>query len=169
MNKKWFLLISCSTFGFWASAQSLSPSVLAVDGAESSTPNLSLEWTVGELMVAEVATTSGQLTEGFHQPLLSVVKQATPPLLNQAPSNTTIEAWPNPVHTSLYVKIENPVLQTYFLKVVDVTGRELLHQEILAPFELMGLDFSSFAPGTYFVQFFNSKQLLIQSFVSTKH
>lgn len=68
MNRK---IITLLTAPFWmmnASAQMLSPSVLATSGGYSAGSNASLSWTLGETIITTVQAGDNMLTQGFQQP-----------------------------------------------------------------------------------------------------
>lgn len=65
--EKLLLLISFF-FSLYCNAQSLSPVVVASQGDYFFSPNVSVAWTVGEVMSETYSISNHFLTQGFHQP-----------------------------------------------------------------------------------------------------
>lgn len=100
--KKITLLLVCtlSTFAFFnASAQSLTPQVVASGGAYATGGGYSLAYTVGEPVTATLTNGGNILTQGFHQPdLQTIVKLLAKAYLegayNGANMNSTLATLP---------------------------------------------------------------------------
>ena len=180
MKKKIILIISCFTLGLWAAAQSLSPAVIAADGTQNYTETLSLEWTLGELTVGSIHTENGMLTEGFHQPLLKITEipgsQNTNGKITAGPeannvytegliSDFKIDAWPNPVHSRLTVKIQAETDDEVILELFDGMGRSLNSKSIFFPFDLIELDLTENPSGIYFLKFNKKDGTFIKTFL----
>lgn len=65
---KIWLLLSLIFISRYSDAQSLSPTVVASQGGYFSTPTVSIEWTLGEVMSETFDAQNHFLTQGFHQP-----------------------------------------------------------------------------------------------------
>lgn len=58
--------------------------------------------------------------------------------------------YPNPANTRLYVSLSDPTMKVYYITVTNTVGRTLLM--LPRPSLTNGIDITSFAPGTYFMQ-----------------
>ncbi|MFA6260574.1 MAG: gliding motility-associated C-terminal domain-containing protein [Bacteroidia bacterium] len=60
-------------FQHTANAQFISRAVISSAGATANAPGMSMDWTIGEVIVETAAGTNHMLTQGFHQPDLLVI------------------------------------------------------------------------------------------------
>lgn len=105
---------------------------------------LTLDWTIGEVVITSMQTSSMGVSQGFHQPNISVVSvQPIPEELG------TVAVFPNPFSNDLDINIQYSIPQKGVLKLFDFTGKIIWKQ----PFE--GIDIverlstTSFPAGTY--------------------
>jgi hypothetical protein len=97
-------------------AQSLSNSVIGSSGADFSSGNNQLSWTIGEPVVSTLSAANNQLTQGFHQPYITVSSIE----INESFS---VKVFPNPTHEAISVVFENPA--NCQLEIFDMLGRKL--------------------------------------------
>ncbi len=169
MHKKNCLVIGFFAIGFWVSAQTLSPEVIAPGGAESQAPSITLEWTLGELMVETQSAEKNLLTEGFHQPVLTVFEMPTI-LFHESGTATTemnIRVWPTPVQYALTIQLEIPTNEKVLLELYNLSGKRL-HAQSISSHGSTELDFSNHVPGSYFLKCSQSDGTLFKSFVIVK-
>jgi hypothetical protein len=115
-----------------ASAQSgLHRDVVAAQGGSDRTATIQLDWTLGEAAVQSLETPSGMLTEGFHQPLLSIHKLDEPlpalPATTNATPALSVRIFPNPTAGSLHILPEGNDFTTLNL-VLYSAGGDLLQK-----------------------------------------
>jgi len=136
-------LIGLLICGFYQlNAQSLTPEVLTTAGETFTGTNVSLAWTLGEIMTETYSGTI-VLTQGFHQPSLKATS------VEKAITNFgTIKVYPNPTVGSIYVEREKG--QQLEVRLMDIKGSLILKQSIQP---LKGeLDLTPFANGIYLLQ-----------------
>lgn len=114
-----FLLEAFMVSALSGKAQSLSPYVISTAGGHMQNNQVSMVWTLGETAVSRWKTPQGFVTEGFHQPVLEVS------LLPQY-ETTMISIAPNPVQSTLNVKLKEPGSHSLFATLVDIQGRVLI-------------------------------------------
>lgn len=157
------LLCLCS------SISSHGQSILAADGGEGGTERIRIEWTLGEFAISTLATPSGWLTEGFHQPHLQVVR-VPPALVNSAATaqpGLQVTIAPNPVQDILNIQLQKQVLSLQ-LRLLDANGRLLLRQPVLAPNHLQ-INLSKYPSGLYMLQFLREDGTSLETFKVSKH
>lgn len=162
------LLIIALGLSLSASAQSsLSPSVLASSGSSDRTDKVHLDWTLGEVAVATIATSSGFLTEGFHQPEVLQVESVKPNLPNAAElsSADAITVAPNPVSTRLTIQIpENWSKNASTVQLFDAAGQQVQAGEITPGVATSEWNMSTHPAGTYWLRIVAKDSKQVQSF-----
>lgn len=161
MVRQIFILIFCSTIGSNLIAQSISPSILANDGGSIQLEQMQIDWTLGETIISTVSQKNGIITQGFHQPELSVLRYG-------GMEGSNIQVFPNPVESILNVKIVSTPASLIHLRLTDIAGKVLLTESIsptLVDFELNLFDLPS---STYMLQFRDQKGRTIQTFKISK-
>ncbi len=148
----------------------LSQSVIAADGGSGQSGGISIAWTLGEFAVASLETSNGSITEGFHQPYLSI---SPIPAIGALPASTkneveySISLAPNPVRYQLQVKVKHQEAIPMTLQLLHANGSLLVRQQIETPTDFE-LDLSPYASGLYIIQFLEKKGQLIQAYKITK-
>lgn len=103
-------------------AQSLERSVIAGGGTVDKHPDFTLEWTLGEVAVQTYDTPRGRLSEGFHQPKISILPVFPVP---EEPVLRSIAVFPNPTATSIRIRAQLDERQSTATLVFDADGRLL--------------------------------------------
>lgn len=171
MKKAFLWSLAVFLIGLNAPTLGLSQSVLAADGGSGQSNKISIEWTLGEFAISSLQTSNGWITEGFHQPHLSIHPI---PSLGAAPAHLNkekayhISLAPNPVRYQLQVKVKHQEAIPMTLQLLHANGSLLIRQSIEAPADFE-LDMSPYASGLYIVQFLAQKGQLIEAYKITKH
>ena len=84
--------------------------------------NLTVSWTVGELMTSTYTTQSFKLTQGVQQPVIAVQNVSSSSEMNAY----KITAYPNPATDAVIVSIAEADEQQFTLRIFDVSGK-LIH------------------------------------------
>jgi hypothetical protein len=147
-EKLLFLLLFCSS-GFFVTAQSIERSVIASDGASNTLGEITLDWTLGELATTTLVTDDVMLTQGFHQPVLSVTKVLTYENLEDFYS---VRVMPNPVSTFLKVDVQSEREEPLSVELLDLSGKILRQQAMEFPFQQLEFDMGIFPGGLYLVR-----------------
>ena len=131
--------------------------VVASQGGTDRNEYIQLEWTLGETATAAVCSGSGRLTEGFHQPDLRVIKIASSLLPETRPGGAgpaaepVVQVFPNPTAGILQVWIGDESAQVFRITLLDLTGRLIEEQKVLAP-AMQKLDLISYPSGIYLLR-----------------
>lgn len=149
MKEKLLFLLLLSLFGVTGFSQSLERSVLASDGATSTLGDITLEWTLGELATSTLVTDDGLLTQGFHQPVLSVTRLLTYENLEEF---YAVQVRPNPVSSLLTVDIEAEREEPLSVDLMDLNGKLLKQSKLDFPFQPLQINMSLYPSGLYVVR-----------------
>ncbi|MBT1686106.1 T9SS type A sorting domain-containing protein [Dawidia soli] len=118
----------------------------------------SLTFTLGEVAIETVPAPHKSLTQGFHQPRLSV-KNFRPGQENDQP----FFAYPNPVGTRLYLQSRRQLPGARYT-VLDLRGLPVREGPVT---ELTEISFDALPPATYVLQI-KKQSALIQTFKITR-
>jgi hypothetical protein len=99
--------------------------VVASSGETLNNSNGSLSFTVGELAIETKSGSPGILTQGFHQPLLTITSLDGP-----LAESFSITAYPNPTSDIVNLLIENEDITGLTYILFDVTGKDILRGTI---------------------------------------
>ena len=148
-------------------AQPAGPSVVASGGSSTEGKNLVLEWTLGELAVRSIATSQGMFTEGFHQPVLTVEEIALPnPTRAKAPLELTVA--PNPVHSTLNIRLHSEIEGKVVISLFDPQGRRLRSFTTNPSGSDLEWDMSNYPAALYHLSVRTERGELLKSFKVTK-
>ena len=165
MKKKIILPLIGLAFVCLCNAQSLSPSIISSSGELSKTKNIQLEWTLGEIAVKSLSTSTGMITEGFHQPLSSEEIIQNLPIQDY---NFDVTISPNPVKAQLNINIASDLDQTGTIYLSNLAGQRL--EQLRTSFYNQSLewDFNALPGGMYFLSFFSEEGELLKTFKVAK-
>lgn len=118
-----FIVATYSSF-----AQEMPIKVIASAGTTSTSSNISVSWTLGEMAVASLSTDSYLLTEGFHQGdlfLTSIDDDVNFTALD-------VDIYPNPVSSTFNILVTSnvEVEKQTSIQIVDVTGRVVYSKNV---------------------------------------
>lgn len=123
--KKLFVLISFVVTCFIVCGQSQTQQVIATSGGNEQNSDISIEWTLGEPVIATLSTGTAVLTQGFHQPDLEVTVIKS---LDGLPY--TVEAYPNPTDELLLIQLKNAEARDFQYLLYDMTGKVLEQKKL---------------------------------------
>jgi hypothetical protein len=139
MIKPIIFLFLCFAPGLESNSQSLTQQIVASAGSSQTT----LQWTVGELVVATFTNANYTLTQGFHQNNIKVTAIET--LMS---SNISFRVFPNP--TSDFVTIQaDKELPDAQIELYNIKG-ELISKKLLNTNSQ--IDFTALSSGTYLLK-----------------
>lgn len=139
------VLIVC--FSSTVCAQTISPSIISPSGNTDQSDEISLEWTIGELAVSTYEMNGLMLTEGFHQPLLSVERLIVPE--NEPGDDLVIKIAPNPVKYMLSIEIFDSLNRALELQLFDATGRLVENSQVDSFTQNLEFDMGHYVSGFY--------------------
>jgi len=149
---KYLLLFASCFFSLAGMSQSANPEVISTSGTSFSNGSGQLDWTLGEPVTATLSGPSNDLTQGFHQPELTITS------LNDKEPNTSISVFPNPTISSVQVKISD-LKSTATIGLYTIEGKLLQLQTTEQP--LTQIDMEKYPAGTYILNITNVTNTLI--------
>ncbi|NET33231.1 MAG: T9SS type A sorting domain-containing protein [Cyanothece sp. SIO1E1] len=147
MRKNLIVLFSllCSSY---IQAQMASPSVIAPSGGTYQGTNMQLDWTLGELAVTTIGHSTGQITQGFHQPayLITSIQELTKDI-------GQFSVFPNPTANQLQIQLQFDILRKIKLDLLQPDGRILWTKRFQEKQLEITEDLSHLPNGAYFLRF----------------
>jgi hypothetical protein len=127
-------------------AQSIAPQSVNSGGAKMSQSNGSLSFTVGELVVltqtdSEGNTLGGGFTAGATVTTVSIQEPNAEVL--------SIKVYPNPTTDLVNIQINHSNLEQVFISIFDLQGKEVYNGMYAGISNLIGVNTSTYTPGTY--------------------
>ncbi len=128
--------------------QSITPSVLNASGGSGTIGSNTFEWSVGEIMVATLSSTSLIVTQGVLQP------KGGPASIADDPLTPRLDVFPNPSSSVVNIQFNSPGSGTLISRVIDVTGKVLIEDAatVKQGSTTRQLDIRQFACATYMLQ-----------------
>ena len=135
-------------------SQSISSDLISSGGDTFTNGNYQLDWSIGELIIANFTGTDVSLTQGFHQGTYTITN-----IFELSGSKISINAYPNPTTQFITVATDIEFVENnYTLTVTDIKGRLYSKKEISSNEEK--IDFSGFISGTYIIYIQQNNQIL---------
>lgn len=143
------LLLAVSIF---ASAQE----VVSTAGETNKTADIEIGWTIGEVVIETISTSSSTLTQGIHQTRIRItaISEVDWPGLK-------IIVFPNPVNDKLNIEF-NTLSEEMFFVVIDMMGKTIQLDFIKNDKTI--LDFSDVAAGLYYLKIQTKEGKPVQTF-----
>ncbi len=133
-----FLVLS-----FALKAQDIEREVLATAGETTTKDSLVLEWTLGEVIVGDLATDTLLLSQGFHQFFVEEVK------LPDYTADWKVDIYPNPVPDKLIIRLSQPLALD--IQIYDGIGKLITKFSSLQQEEHF-ISFDKMSSGLYILQ-----------------
>ena len=160
--KKTPLFLIATLLSGWGFCQTIGPEILSSGGAQFSTTDIQLTWTLGEPLITTYSTDQLQLSQGFQQGNLSITSRAA------NIGKVAIRLYPNPVvDLLLFEWPESP--RAIELRLFNASGKLVLersYSELALP---NSIDFSPFPAGSYFLYLHSQDYRQFNSFQIIKH
>ena len=128
-------------------AQEVERDVLSSAGKIQSNSTISMEWTLGEVMIDSYEEGGLVLTQGFHQSdnIITGVAEA------YSKSKTIVDIYPNPSQGVLNIQIkDNTTLSS--ARLYDMLGNLLIHRVYTQHVDKNSISLNAFADGTYLLK-----------------
>ncbi len=138
-NAFFFLLLLIPVM---SGAQDMSQSVLGSAGGDYISDQLSVTWTIGEVVTETFESDNYTLNQGFHQGNLVVTR-----IEEDQSLDFQIKTYPNPVKDILIIETENPGFE---YQIVNIQGSVVSNGNVYS--SSSEIDFTSFPAGSYFLQ-----------------
>ena len=133
-----------------ASGVLFSQEMISTAGDYSVCPNASISYTIGEPIIETLQSGSFQLTQGFHQTMLTISNISAHYNLDY-----TIKVYPNPTHDYVVVDLITSQDKIEFV-LTDMNGKTLTANSLIESTTI--IDMQQFNPGVYLISFTNYKK-----------
>lgn len=120
--------------------------VLASSGGSSSVNGVRVNWTMGETIINGYTVQGYSISQGFQRGLISVVTES-----GNLPDKINITAYPNPVLSTLTIRIVNSS-DSYHWSVAVYDSKGVTVIQKVTETDLNEINFTSLPPGAYLVQ-----------------
>jgi len=128
--------------------------VIATQGASYSNTNNSIDFTIGEVVIATLTNTNNVLTQGFHQTNLTVLA------VDDFDINYQARVFPNPAEDFLQLDIQNFEGLNY--KIYTLLGKELAYAKINK--KNTDVNLGNYAKGLYFLAILNENNQKLKTY-----
>jgi len=140
-------------------SQTLFNSKISNQGGVSSSEGLIIEWTLGENLTETVWVSNEIYTQGFHQTYIKSSK-----LDESLPSFDQIRIFPNPVYSTLTIKLQKKDMLPYSFEIFDTSGRKINSLNISESSSETSINFLELSSGVYFLRISMSSGELVKTF-----
>ncbi|MCE3279206.1 MAG: hypothetical protein K0S44_1397 [Bacteroidetes bacterium] len=118
MKKHLLCLAACFVISF-SFAQSTAPEIISPAGTSFNNGTSQLDWTLGEPVTLTYTSGSDILTQGFHQPNLTITA------LDDTHSIQSIQVFPNPVTEYVQISFSKSEKKSFIIELHSSDGRLL--------------------------------------------
>lgn len=143
-----------------ASGQDLKQQVISSSGAYdvSDDNSISLSWTLGELVITTVESSSGDLilTQGFQQSKMSVTA-----IRENTDLGVKVLIYPNPTSEIVNIKFASPLDGETHMFIIAPDGKQIFNEKIGDGQLLKQINMQEFPAGTYYIRIQNEIKLNI--------
>jgi hypothetical protein len=128
--KKFQCLCICSLLLLqFLKSQGISPFIISSAGGFYKPNDISISFTIGELVIETIGTTDHTLTQGFQQGSWTISSIATNPL-----PVIEIKVYPNPANDFIIIEWMDEQNAEFNIELYDLLGRKVIHK-ISSPFQ----------------------------------
>ncbi len=163
---KTILLFLFLGIGAFSHAQSIAPQSVNSSGTKMTQANGSLSFTVGELVVlTQIDSLGNSLGGGF-------TSSATITTVGIQETDATIldvKVYPNPTTELVNIQINHSALEQILITVTDIQGKEIYTGKYAAISNIIGINTSSYAVGTYILSLKKTDNQLLGTYKIIKH
>ena len=165
-SKKIVILMLILLMGNQIFSQNISPQSINSGGAQMNKNNISLSFTVGELVVISKSDSLGNsLNNGF-------MAGATLTIENTQETDLSIldvNVFPNPTSELVNIKINYSKLDQVLVSIVDMKGNEVFNEKYLGIANVIGINISNYSIGSYILNLKTIDNQVLGSYKIIKH
>ena len=136
--------------------------VISTSGNSQESGSVSLDWTIGESIVATYSAASGALTQGLHQSTYTITSIKSNPDLD-----LQLKIYPVPAARYLTIETSSDELGSLKAVLYDLNGRKILQHD----FKSQGnrIDLSTLPASEYLLKITDQKRNITTSYKIVKH
>jgi len=133
--------------------------VISTQGDSYTNGGNTIDFTIGEPVIETVSDGTNDLTQGFHQTLLTIVS------VEDLDINFSVNIFPNP--TAEFVNIKMEQYNGIAIRLFDVTGKQLLETNLVE--NTTKISVTDFPKGTYLLTLINKEKNKIKTYKIIKN
>ena len=122
--KKLLLIIIAIITSVFVNAQEISSYVVASSGGSAETTNLNISWTLGEVAIETLESSTLILTQGFQQGYFEITSIDEP-----VAGSFTLKVYPNPAVEYIWVAMETVDIKIATIEIFDIDGKLVYNQK----------------------------------------
>lgn len=149
---KWLIISTVLIVGVTIKPTS-AQQVVASGGSYYESSDVSISWTIGETIIKTFSAGSNFLTQGFHQPVITVVS-----VEEIEPVEYNITAFPNPALSHVVLSIIADCFENLSYQLYCFNGSLIKHNTIHDKFTTVSLD--NLKPAVYFISIIDKNNKL---------
>jgi hypothetical protein len=146
ISKSFALLSAFVTISTISFSQSIAPQSINSSGSKMNQSNVSLTFTVGELVVSRQTDSNGNTLGG------GFVSGATLTTLSVQETDTTVlnvKVFPNPTTDLVNIQINHSTIDQLIITITDLQGKEIYCGKYSSISNLIGINTANYSAGTY--------------------
>lgn len=139
-------------------AQNLDTKVIASSGESFEGNSMQIDWTLGEVAITTIGNSSGQITQGFHQPSYTFTN------INELPSDLgKIKVYPNPSSDRIEMELDFDVNRTVKIQLMDMNRRLILEKKANGNHISEVFNIATLPPANYLINFIIDSNQYLQT------
>lgn len=139
-----FALFLCTITCF---SQNISSSVLSSQGGSQIVNSMVIDWTLGEIFIETLSFNEKKLTQGFHQPIVSLANKSI--LADNPFFDIDIVVSPNPTTNIITAHVLSKDISIFKYILYDMTGKLLKIKNSLSDSSDVSIDVFDIPTGIY--------------------
>lgn len=160
------LLIAAILVGTLSYAQSIPLQSVNSGGTKMSQVNGSLSFTIGELVVLKHTDSQGNtLGGGF----TAGATLTTTSIQEADVTMFDVKVFPNPTSDLVNIRINHSSIEQVNVTITDLQGKEIYNGKYAGISNTIGINTTSYAPGTYTLSLKNNKNQVLSTYKIIKH
>lgn len=140
-------------------AQPFVPEVVATAGDYFVYGSVSLEYSIGEVVIETYTGTQTLITQGFHQ-----AKYVITMISEIASDDYSISVYPNPTSDNITIDISARAGGNLKLKLFDAQGKLLINEKVKSEEKTKIINLQTFSKGVYLLNIYNDQDKQIKSY-----
>lgn len=154
----WMIIILCFFLNS-ALSQNILPEVIGTAGSRATGTNTLIDWTMGEVAVTTVTSSNNIVSQGFHQPYLSILPTSIikKPLIE-------VKVFPNPTSKQVHLISKEIIPPKSSLYLSNSEGKKLIELKLESGQNQWIIDLNQYPIGQYILTLEIASNSILQSY-----
>ena len=122
--KKIVLVLFFLSYELYAIGQSSSSHVVAAAGGQAETSEYEVSWTLGDIAIETLESSSFVLTQGFQQAYFEITS-----IEKFQEEDLLLKVYPNPAADYIYITLESDKIKSVRIELFDLEGKIVINQQ----------------------------------------